>query len=87
MKIISENSFKICYNDSGYSVLELCKPWWISYLKNNRPIIDTSTWVEDDYKKYLNECLALDEISVDIDLKILTFKSEEHFTWFVLKWS
>lgn len=67
--------------------LSLYKPWWRSFLKKTRSNIDTTKWQRLDRGDHIDRILNSEEVLIDKGTSMLTFKSEAHFTWFLLKWS
>ena len=79
--------YSVCYNDSGTTEFSLCKPWWRSFVTKIISNTDTTKWTRLDARDHIDRILNSEELLIDRGINMLTFKSEAHFTWFLLKWS
>jgi hypothetical protein len=77
--------YKVIFNDSGIARLDKCKPWWQSFIEHGRKNIDS--WNEEDYRNHINTMLSNCNVMINCERKELTFESEAHFTWFILRFS
>lgn len=79
--------YTVCYNDSGFDQLAMCKSWWQGFIAKGKEGVNQDGWTEEDYVNEINRRLLQENVTFDRKSKNLTFMSESHFHWFVLRWS
>lgn len=80
--------YKVKFNDTNTDQLALCKQWWQNFVNKSKEGIDTSQWIKTQYRHLVDTALIEEGIERDPNNeRILIFKSEAHFNWFILKWS
>ena len=72
-------TYTVHFNDTDNTQLAACKPWWIRFVRNI-----VSRRIAKSIHDLLEEELEKQDVKFNRISQSLTFKSEAHFTWFLL---